>query len=423
MGEDKIRHESHILEEKSIDAFKAILPESWIVEQSTKDYGIDLTVQIVENRKVTGKKFCVQMKAIDSLEEIPEKPTYSMDLSSLKLYEKYTDPVVIVYAITDKTRSFWEFYHIFAQKYINEILSKNDPEWRLNESGAKNPTRTIRFDKNCLLDNEKPLAEIADKGRFYVSKLLLEKEGQLPYLDGIPSSKNEELKDLLDKALKTELAEKHRETIEILEKALILHNIETTEKMALLINLGNAYYDLSDIGNALKNYEAVLENAKKVDEKSALECRALGLWGIGLIYNNMGEMDEALKYNQEALEIHRKIGNRLGEASVLGNIGLIYSDLGDSEKALKYLQDALKIDREIGYRQGEASDLGNIGLIYSSQGDSEKALKYHLDALKIHKEVGYRQGEASQLGNIGLIYSDLGDFRESLKISSGCLED
>ena len=81
----------------------------------------------------------------------------------------------------------------------------------------------------------------------------------------------------------------------------------------------------------------------------------------------------------------------------VGNIGLIYRSKGDADNALKYHQQALEIHREIGYKQGEANQLGNIGLIYRSKGDADNALKYHQQALEIHREIGYKQGEANQL--------------------------
>ncbi len=75
-------------------------------------------------------------------------------------------------------------------------------------------------------------------------------------------------------------------------------------------------------------------------------------------------------------------------AAALGNIGIIYSDKGDLDQALRYLQQALEIDREIGYQQGVASDLGNIGLIYSDKGDLDHALRYLRQALEIFTEIG-----------------------------------
>ncbi|UCF04394.1 MAG: tetratricopeptide repeat protein, partial [bacterium] len=44
-----------------------------------------------------------------------------------------------------------------------------------------------------------------------------------------------------------------------------------------------------------------------------------------------------------ALKIDQEIGYKQGEASDLGNIGLIYKARGELDEALKYLQDALEV--------------------------------------------------------------------------------
>ena len=67
----------------------------------------------------------------------------------------------------------------------------------------------------------------------------------------------------------------------------------------------------------------------------------------------------------------------------MGNIGLIYRTKGDLDTALKYLKDALDIHKKIGYKQGEAVALGNIGQFYYAKGDLDTALKYLKDALQI----------------------------------------
>jgi tetratricopeptide (TPR) repeat protein len=84
---------------------------------------------------------------------------------------------------------------------------------------------------------------------------------------------------------------------------------------------------------------------------------------------------------------------------------------------LKHYNEALEIHKEIGNREGEASDLGNMGLVYRKQGDLEDALKHHKEALEIHKEIGDREGEASDLGNMGAVYYTQGEYKNAIKCS------
>ncbi len=76
----------------------------------------------------------------------------------------------------------------------------------------------------------------------------------------------------------------------------------------------------------------------------------------------------------------------------MGNIGLIYSAQGDLDSALKSHRDALDIHREIGYRQGEANALGNIGLVLEGKGQLDEALKYLEEALSILNRHGLAHG-------------------------------
>ncbi len=68
-------------------------------------------------------------------------------------------------------------------------------------------------------------------------------------------------------------------------------------------------------------------------------------------------------------------------------MGLAYRDLGQVEKAIEYYQQALSIDQEIGYRQGEGADLGSLGLAYRDLGQVEKARKYLEEALMIFEAI------------------------------------
>ena len=55
------RPKEHILEDKSRDYIKRILPPDWNVE-TVNDYGIDLHVELVIDNQVTGAHFLMQLK-------------------------------------------------------------------------------------------------------------------------------------------------------------------------------------------------------------------------------------------------------------------------------------------------------------------------------------------------------------------------
>lgn len=58
-----MRPSSHVLEVNSRRFFDNVKPETWILEEPRRDYGIDLEVRICEEEKVTNFKFLVQLKA------------------------------------------------------------------------------------------------------------------------------------------------------------------------------------------------------------------------------------------------------------------------------------------------------------------------------------------------------------------------
>ncbi|RZB32737.1 MAG: hypothetical protein AEth_00415 [Candidatus Argoarchaeum ethanivorans] len=323
------------------------------------------------------------------------------------------DEIIFRTVIDGVNKQFSEVRDILWERGIKLYFEPGDPKAD-NNNYIGDPTLLLIPDD--VIDYT--IGELTQKS----ANGLTTRTGPTYWLDGIPQSDDKELRERTFRFLTLMEEERYDDAIAEMEYTLKVCILSPTEKMSILLNLGNAYYSLSQIGSALKNYNAILELTQKVSEKEAIEGKSSALGNIGLIYRAKGDLDKALKYHRDALKIHREIGYKQGEASDLGNIGLIYSNKDDLDNALKYLRDALKIHREIGYKQGEASALGNIGLIYSDKGDLDKALKYHRDALKIHREIGYKQGEASDLGNIGLIYSYKGDLDKALKYHRDALK-
>lgn len=442
------RPSSHWLENESRVALRSFLPTSWIVKDNVPDYGIDFEVEIVEGEDVTNKVLWLQIKATEKIEQSHDIISYTIETKALKHYDACRLPVLILLWIKPQNR----FYHIFAQRYIQENLNVKKPNWRAQK------TISLQFPLDSKLKNANTLVSVATEGYFYIirQQLIARTGGSTTYwLDGIPKSDDKELKERTLRALSSILAEKYDDAIAEYDVILKACTMSPVEKMAILIRSGDAHYFLGQNDEANKDYNASLQLSSKVSKEDALLGKASALGGIGLTLWNQGDLDnalvhcqealktigdsghkqeeavfqnnialvywakrsldDALKFYRAALETSREIGYKRGEACILGNIGLVYMDKKDLDKALIYHQEALKINRERGGRREEALDLGNIGIIRRAKGNLDDALKAFEEILEIHRQGGYRQSEASTLGNIGLICRDKGNFDDALK--------
>ena len=126
--------------------------------------------------------------------------------------------------------------------------------------------------------------------------------------------------------------------------------------------------------------------------------------------------EEASEYLQKALKKAKEEKFSYEEASIKSNLGVCYQNLGDINKALKYCEEAKKISKQIGDIEGVASSLGNIGVIYKIKGDLDKALNYHEESQKISKQIDNLEGIANSLNNIGNIYQIKGNLDKALNL-------
>ena len=98
-------------------------------------------------------------------------------------------------------------------------------------------------------------------------------------------------------------------------------------------------------------------------------------------YLNLWGHARLIASNRELLVGH--ICDRRAEAVNLGNLGTAHLDLGHVQQAIAYYEQALAIAHEIGDRRGEAVRTGNLGLAYSSLGQMGKAIEHYEQALAI----------------------------------------
>lgn len=124
----------------------------------------------------------------------------------------------------------------------------------------------------------------------------------------------------------------------------------------------------------------------------------------------MSQLQEALHYYRQQLEISREISFLEGQEKALGNIGTVYKDLGNFDASLTYLQQKLSLTRQLYSRQSEAYALSNMGNTYTCLEQYEEAIRCQQTSLEIAQELGDTWGCAAAMCNLGDAYRLSGQF-------------
>lgn len=177
-------------------------------------------------------------------------------------------------------------------------------------------------------------------------------------------------------------------------------------------NIGSCYERKSEFDRALEYDNKALKMAEKIGDKLI---QANNLGNIGIIYFKQGNYSKSLEFDQKALKIAKEIDNNKLITDNLNSIATIFYLQSNYPKALTYYFEALKIDEEIGNKKGVEMRLGNIGNVYYVQRDFDKAINHYNKALKISVELGDVYLQATNLGNIGVVYYELSDYETALE--------
>ncbi len=138
------------------------------------------------------------------------------------------------------------------------------------------------------------------------------------------------------------------------------------------------------------------------------------LQALGVAYQRLNKLDDALRNFNQALEIRRKIGDQRGIAGSLAQIAQVQTDLGNANAALASYEEAVKVDRAIGDKNGLTQHLASLGSFYLDRGQNDKALTYVNEALQVARDTSDQPTQALLLLNIGTAHFNKGEFQDAL---------
>ncbi|GAB4151090.1 MAG: hypothetical protein Fur0046_30370 [Cyanobacteria bacterium J069] len=203
----------------------------------------------------------------------------------------------------------------------------------------------------------------------------------------------------------------YKELIEVSRR--LVNRIASQTKRLCLNRIGNSYSNLGNVERAIDYYQQALQFARETGDRQG-EGRVLG--DLGNAYDNLGEYEQAIDFHQQYLTIAREIGDRRSEGNALGDLGNAYSHLGQHERAIDFYQQSLSIAREISNRHGEGVALGNLGVAHRNLGQYERASNFHQQYLSIAREIGDRRGEGIALCHLGIAHHILGQYEQAIDL-------
>jgi tetratricopeptide (TPR) repeat protein len=174
--------------------------------------------------------------------------------------------------------------------------------------------------------------------------------------------------------------------------------------------LGNVNFWSNNYSQTQAYFEEALAIHKEVgDIRGELSV----LNNLGHLYENYGQLQKAVEYYSQAGEICQKIGDRLAEGVILTNLGGLKSQLGHFLQAQEDLEKALVIRQEIGNDEGVAVIQADLADIFRQQGRLQKALDHYQTAIEINTHIGHDLQKGGALTGLSAVYRELGAYQQA----------
>jgi diguanylate cyclase (GGDEF)-like protein len=121
---------------------------------------------------------------------------------------------------------------------------------------------------------------------------------------------------------------------------------------------------------------ADLKQAQGLYDALKLSDHALtALNGIAILYNRMGDYEQARHMYSQALKAQRGAGMHREEAVTLHNLGRAHENLKEWNAAREAFEASLQINRQLNYQRGEAYALRGLAAVANGTGDPQLALQ------------------------------------------------
>jgi predicted ATPase/DNA-binding SARP family transcriptional activator len=193
--------------------------------------------------------------------------------------------------------------------------------------------------------------------------------------------------------------------------------------MRLAVSLYRFWYWRSRFPEGSYWYDALLEATRPLAPAVPPELLAKALHACGVLYNEMGALEQAQQRFQESLALRRQTGDKPGQAACLNSLGAIAFDRQDYPAAEALFEESLALRRQIGQRASLHIPLNNLGLLAQARRDYARARGLLEECLELLRETDHSASIAHSLADLGWVVLSQGDldyaaalFKEALDL-------
>lgn len=181
---------------------------------------------------------------------------------------------------------------------------------------------------------------------------------------------------------------------------------------------GQVFLDLANTLRAENRYTDALVEAQRavglLRRQGATAAMADAQNVLGVIFERMDNLEQALIAHQQALETRRALQNKPGMADSLYNLGEIYRELGDYPRAEQYLQQSLSIDEALNNISNRAYGLQKLAVIQCVLNKFDEARSHNEQALALFESIDARINVAHTQSNLAKLELRQGNYEQAL---------
>jgi predicted ATPase len=132
--------------------------------------------------------------------------------------------------------------------------------------------------------------------------------------------------------------------------------------------------------------------------------------GAATLADSQGDRPRATTLLEQAVRLHRELGDHMGLAFTLNRLGQIAFREGNVERASVYLDESLALFRTLGDPVLIADALETLGMVAHHRGDAERATVLLQEGLELFRGLGDKRGMASALRGLADLAQDRADY-------------